>query len=198
MSEAKTRLEPFSFDKLADLFVEVRSMTPPSQLHGLLCGQLCAGLRPDHKSWLDAAAEQMATSDEMSVRVRAGLVDFYDVVLGDISASDLSFSLLLPESDETVGQRTDALGQWCSGFLSGFGAAGVIGSKLSEEATGVLNDLAQIAQVQADDLEESEDSEKDFFEVCEYVRMATLMLFGESQENKAVQETQANKSDAIH
>ena len=199
MSEPMTQLEPFTFDKLADLFVEARSMTPPSQLHGLLCGQFSAGLRPDHKNWLNAATEQMAISGEMSVTVRSGLVDFYDVVLGDLSASDLSFALLLPENDEPVGQRTEALGQWCSGFISGFGAAAGKGSELSEEAAGVLRDLAQISQVQADDLEESEDAEKDFFEVSEYVRMATLMLFGETQNSEASQSPSSPKSsDVIH
>ncbi|MTI13304.1 UPF0149 family protein [Sansalvadorimonas verongulae] len=206
MSEATTQLEPFTFDKLADLFVEARSMTPPSQLHGMLCGQFCAGMRPDHKGWLDAATEQMALSGEMSVTVRAGLVDFYDVVLGDLSASDLSFALLLPENEETIGQRTEALGQWCSGFISGFGASSITKTQLSEEAAGVLTDLAQISQVQAEDMEESEDAEKDFFEVCEYARMAALMLFNESQDQRASKAKTANNpfdssqknSDVIH
>ncbi|CAM3426869.1 UPF0149 family protein [Parendozoicomonas haliclonae] len=184
----------FSFDRLGDLFVEARSFTSPSQLHGLLCGQLCAGLRPSQKSWLDAAASQMSCAEELPVNVRSGLVDLYDVVLADLDSEDLSFKPMLPEADTTVGQRAEALGQWCSGFISGFGMAGIARDKLSEEASGVITDLAQISLVSTDELEESEESEKDFFEVCEYVRMAALMLFNEFQDSQDKKEQQEQHS----
>ena len=199
MTDRVTNKEPFSFDQLSNLFVEAQSFTSPSQLHGLLCGQLSAGLRPSHQSWLEAAADQMACAQDLDVRTRSRLVDFYDAVLADISLEDLSFHLLLPDTDESVEQRAEALGAWCSGFLSGYGMAGVDQKKLSEEAMGALTDLAQIAQVQADDLEASEETEKDFFEVCEYVRMAALMLFNEHQDdNSSAGKVQTHGNASVH
>ena len=74
-------------------------------------------------------------------------------------------------------KRTEALGQWCQGFLHGFGVnAG--GLELSTDAKEVLQDLAAISQVQ-DALEESEDGEADYMEVQEYLRVAPLLLFSE-------------------
>lgn len=67
------------------------------------------------------------------------------------------------------------MGQWCEGFLGGFGLVERSG-ELSEEADSALRDFAAIAQVQTD-LEESEANEVDYMEVMEYVRMAVLMLF---------------------
>ncbi|WP_032672962.1 UPF0149 family protein, partial [Pseudomonas syringae] len=88
--------------------------------------------------------------------------------------------LLLPGDDEPLTERAAALGQWCQGFLAGFGLA--IGEKvLGSEAKAVLEDLAAIAQVQ-DALEESEDGETDFMEVMEYMRVAPLLLFTEFNE----------------
>ena len=43
----------------------------------------------------------------------------------------------------------------------------------------MLADIAQIAQIQTDDIAEDEESERDLFEVGEYVRMVVLMLFQE-------------------
>ena len=71
------------------------------------------------------------------------------------------------------------MGQWCQGFLSGFGLTRRAYS-LSDEANEVLRDLAAIAQVQ-DALEESEDGESDYMEVMEYLRVAPLLLFTETK-----------------
>ena len=74
-----------------------------------------------------------------------------------------------------------ALGEWCQGFLHGFGVnAG--GLELSTDAKEVLQDLAAISQVQ-DALEESEDGEGDYMEVMEYLRVAPLLLFTETRKS---------------
>ena len=76
-----------------------------------------------------------------------------------------------------LAERAKALGQWCQGFLDGFGM--VVGNApLSAEAMEVLQDLSAIAQVQSG-LEESEDGESDYMEVMEYLRVAPLLLFAE-------------------
>jgi uncharacterized protein YgfB (UPF0149 family) len=85
--------------------------------------------------------------------------------------------LLLPGDETALAERAVALGQWCQGFLAGFGQnAG--GLELSVEAKEVLQDLVAISQVQ-DALEESEDGESDYMEVMEYLRVAPLLLFTE-------------------
>ncbi len=76
-----------------------------------------------------------------------------------------------------LAQRTEALGQWCQGFLAGFGLTAREGS-LTGEAEEVLQDMAAIAQVQGQ-LEDSEDGETDYMEVMEYLRVAPLLLFAE-------------------
>ena len=95
----------------------------------------------------------------------------------------LAHELLLPSDDAPLTERAAALGQWCQGFLAGFGLNSRDSSALSVEATEVLQDLAAIAQVQ-DALEESDDGESDYMEVMEYLRVAPLLLFTET--NKTV------------
>jgi len=89
--------------------------------------------------------------------------------------------LLLPTDDAPLTERAAALGQWCQGFLHGFGV-NASGLELSTDAKEVLQDLAAISQVQ-DALEESEDGEGDYMEVMEYLRVAPLLLFTETQKS---------------
>ena len=108
-----------------------------------------------------------------------------------------SFSLLLPDGDNGIEDRTQALGQWCSGFISGYGQASVSRDGLSEDASSALTDIAQISQVQAEEMEETEETERDFFEVCEYVRLAVLMLFSE-QHNQKPPSQPSQQSSSLH
>jgi uncharacterized protein YgfB (UPF0149 family) len=102
------------------------------------------------------------------------------MVKGELTGSDVTVVLLLPTDDAPLADRAAALGQWCQGFLSGFGLNCRDSSMLSTEATEVLQDLAAISQVQ-DALEESDDGENDYMEVMEYLRVAPLLLFSETR-----------------
>jgi uncharacterized protein YgfB (UPF0149 family) len=147
----------------------------PAELHGLLLGRSCAGAGFDNEGWFADASVLLETEPQDTVR--QALIGLQEMVKGELTSDDMTVVLLLPGDDDPLTERATALGQWCQGFLSGFGmSAG--GRTLSLEATEVLQDLAAIAQVQ-DALEESEDGESDYMEVMEYLRVAPLLLFTE-------------------
>lgn len=147
----------------------------PAELHGLLLGRSCAGAGFDADAWLADAANALEV--EPSDTVRNALIGLQEMVKGELSGEDIAIVLLLPGDDAPLTERAAALGQWCQGFISGFGLnAG--GKDLSIEAKEVLQDLVAISQVQ-DALEESEDGENDYMEVMEYLRVAPLLLFTE-------------------
>jgi uncharacterized protein len=147
----------------------------PAELHGLLLGRSCAGAGFDIEPWLIDAAELLGSAAEDSVR--QALIGLQEMVKNELSSNDVTVVLLLPSDDAPLGERAVALGQWCQGFLGGFGLT-VRDKALSAEAMEVLQDLSAIAQVQ-NALEESEDGESDYMEVMEYLRVAPLLLFSE-------------------
>ena len=153
----------------------------PAELHGLLLGRSCAGAGFDTEGWLIDAAELL--ENEPQDNVRNALIGLQEMVKGELTGEDMTVVLLLPSDDAPLTERAAALGQWCQGFLAGFGLNSRDSSALSVEATEVLQDLAAIAQVQ-DALEESDDGESDYMEVMEYLRVAPLLLFTET--NKTV------------
>ncbi|MCK5894231.1 MAG: UPF0149 family protein [Endozoicomonadaceae bacterium] len=182
MTTNVSELIPVGFDRLSSLFLELRSYQSPSELHGLLCGQCCAGFRLTRNDWLAMVVEHMAISQPLESDVKSTLFQLYDDTLAQLKSEYYYFQPLLPDDDEPLGQRAQVIGQWCQGFLGGYGLSGRAADELSEEATSILKDFASIAQIAFDDLDESESSEKDFFEICEYLRIAALMLFGEHNE----------------
>lgn len=182
MTDAKPQLN-YVFDDFADMFVELGAFGTPSELHGLLTGQLAAGVRADVEAWLAMVVAHLDVQAIEDDDDKAELVVLYDMVLEQLTEADFGFQLLLPEDDAELAGRTESLGAWCSGFLSGFGL-GFDQSKqnLSSEITDSMEDLANIAQVSFDADEEdlAEDSaEISYVELVEYVRLAAMMVFAE-------------------
>ncbi len=162
----------FSF---ATLLATSGQAVSPAELHGLLLGRSCAGAGFEAEPWLADAAELLG--DSLPDNLRQALIGLQEMVRSELTGADMAVVVLLPPDEAALPERAAALGQWCQGFLDGFGMT--IGDEaLSAEAMEVLQDLASIAQVQSA-LEESEDGESDYMEVMEYLRVAPLLLFTE-------------------
>ncbi|WP_027610491.1 YecA family protein [Pseudomonas sp. URIL14HWK12:I6] len=166
------------YQAFATLLTSSGHNVSPAELHGLLLGRSCAGAGFNADEWLIDAAELL--ENEPQDNVRNALIGLQEMVKGELTGDDVTVVLLLPTDDAPLADRAAALGQWCQGFLSGFGLNCRDSSMLSTEATEVLQDLAAISQVQ-DALEESEDGESDYMEVMEYLRVAPLLLFSETR-----------------
>ena len=178
MADTETAVS-YCFDDFADMFVELGAFGTPSELHGLMCGQLAAGVRFDADAWLAMVVAHLDVQEIEDDDDKAELVGLYEQALGQFSDGGFSFSLLLPDDDTELAARAESLGSWCSGFLGGFGLAfDRDKQKLNEEVTETMDDLSQIALVSLDDDDDPE-AEQSLMELVEYVRMAALMVFSE-------------------
>ena len=187
-----------NFDDLCNLLVPLGTINSPSELHGLLCGKLSGGAELNEIRWLLDAVEFLDFTQAPDENVRTALSLLYHTTLAQLS-DGFSLKLLLPEDDADLSQRTAALGQWCYGFLTGFGSAGKTDRVMNEEAEDGLRDLAAIAHIAVEDSEEESD-ETDFVEVSEYVRMLAASLYLEfaAEANKAIAAANAPASNQIH
>ncbi|PIE20884.1 MAG: hypothetical protein CSA61_00115 [Neptuniibacter caesariensis] len=175
------------FEVVANMLVEEGvGLVSPAELHGLVCGHLAAGARLQPTALIQIACELMDTDALVHESSKVTLVNLYSATAAALESMDLEFQMLLPDDENEISQRAEALGRWCQNFLAGFGLYGKhTDTSLSTEAKETLNDLGQIAQVSAE-VEELEENEADLMEVQEYVRMAVLMLFTEC--NQALEE----------
>lgn len=194
-----TTLPPLNFDELCDLLVPLGTINSPSELHGLLCGKLCGGAQLSEVHWLLDAVEFLDFTQAPDERVRNALTQLYQTSLTQLG-DGFSLKLMLPDDEVELSQRTAALGQWCYGFLTGFGSAGKADRVLTDDVEDGLRDLAAIAQIAIEDGEDDAD-EADFAEVSEYVRMLAASLFLEfgAEALQAAKATIAPpSSDQIH
>lgn len=187
-----------NFDDFCNLIAPLGAINSPSELHGLLCGKLSGGAELSETRWLLDAVEFLDFTQAPDERVREALTSLYHQTLQQLR-DGFGLRLLLPDDDSDLSQRTATLGQWCYGFLTGFGSAGKTERILTEEAEDGLRDLAAISQIAVEDGDESD--EADYVEVTEYIRQLAASLFLEyaAQTNKAsVDSVAIPASDQIH
>jgi len=185
MSEPAMAEDPVDFDQLSALLRDFGALQSAAELHGLLVGYLAAGRRPSRSEWLRIANEQADLSRNPDEVAGDLLQALYQQTLTTLLGSELEFQLLLPDDDATLLERVNSLGQWAQGFLLGYGLAG---NTTTDDAELVesLRDLAAIAQIAADDENETEDSsESDLFAICEYVRLTATDIFWRNEEGTA-------------
>ena len=146
--------------------------TTPAELHGAVSGWLAGG-GDDAPGWLGrllADAEAGEADDTLQVLRAATAAQLEDRSFG--------FTLLLPEAEATLYQRSAALFEWCRGFLGAFGLAAGEAQGLSEEGREALADLAKLAAAAPQDSGDDED-ESALAEIEEFVRVAALLLHGD-------------------
>lgn len=166
-----------AYTAFVNLLVSQGQHFSPAELHGLLVGHSCAGAGFTVDAWLENAAQLF--DGEIPATLQPALVGLQDMLKTEICAEDcLAITLLLPGDDDALTLRSQALGEWCQGFLSGFG--GSIGSKkLSDEAREILEDYIAVAQIIEPEGDDNSTDETSFMEVSEYLRMTAVYLFTE-------------------
>jgi uncharacterized protein YgfB (UPF0149 family) len=153
----------------------------PAELHGLVCGAITAGFVLDEGRWHELT--QLAG-------VELGAEDSPAVLLAllrgsqSMDADDFGFEPLLPDDDVPLTERLQALSAWCDGYLLAFGVANPDSSLLSEDASGALEDLVEVAQVDSDVSRGDEEAEWQYAEVREFVKAAALLIREELRESE--------------
>ena len=175
-----SKVRPLVFDEVCDLFVALGANNSPSEMHGLLGGQLAAGKRMGLEDWLGEAREFIDTEAGFTKEQREQLQFIYMSTLTTLADEQLGFYPLLPEDEAEFEQRLACLSFWCQGFLAGFALVEKKVADLPEVVNDALNDLAAISQLQTDEDDSWDNSaEDDYMQIVEYVRLAAMNIFME-------------------
>ncbi len=166
------------FDIFCDSLLSLGAINSPSELQGLVCGKLAGGAKIELAQWSKDAVEFLDLTSTPDEHTDEMLSAVFTATQGQLEEAEFGLQLLLPDDDADLGMRAECLGQWCHGFLTGFGSAGISGDRtLSADVTDAVRDLAAIVQIGTE--EDSESSEADFMEVVEYVRIAAITVHAE-------------------
>jgi uncharacterized protein len=167
------------FDKFCQtLAIDKTLSVHPAEIHGLGCGILAAGFRPETATLF----QQISTYVGEEMIHNEVVTDFFHNSLKTLESDDFEFQLCLPDDDTyALPERAESLSAWCLGFLHGFAA---VQNPLSMEARELLRDLAEISQLDAISLDseglnsaEEDENESHYAELTEFVRLAVVSLF---------------------
>jgi hypothetical protein len=169
--------DPRLFQRIGRQLAAADIEAEPSEVHGVLCGLLCAG-RPDALDrWLDELFAGVVSGDLLVQECKDALRKLYRDTLADIDDPGLGFSLLIPDEHHSVRERTAAVRGWCDGFLYGLGIAGIARDRdLSAETREALNDFSEITRVDVDQVTDSEADQESLIELTEFLWVAAMLI----------------------
>jgi uncharacterized protein YgfB (UPF0149 family) len=163
------------YDEVQLVLNEANCPYTPAEVHGYICGNLCITKGKTASNWDKVFFKNLSISPHTAAKLN----ELAEVSFHLISEFSFEFSLLLPKDDLDINIRTESLGLWCQGFLTGLKDPTALLKSGSTEANEALNDIIEIAQVSYGDINNSEEDETAYFELVEYVRLAIVMLFQE-------------------
>lgn len=161
---------------LSRVLRDLRLGIDASEMHGSLIGYLCGG-GSAATDWLSAL---QIDHEDATLTQHPLLARLYARSLDQLADLQFGFAPLLPDDDEPLRIRADALIEWCRGFLGGVGLADAVNriDQLTGDAAEVLPDIARIAAARPE-YGDGEEDEKALAEVLEFVRVGVLLLHEE-------------------
>lgn len=170
---ASTGIPEFTMASWADwstALAQAKLGITPAELHGSLAGYLCAGWGGHAHELMTALALESGDAgadDALHACVDAAARDIH-VKLG----KGVAVEPLLP--DGSVGERANAMVDWCRGFLGGLGLTGVLEQRGRDpDVDSVVADFGRIASMH---LEAYDDDEASLIEVLDFIRSGIAHL----------------------
>lgn len=163
-----------TFNELSQALASAGCRSDAAECHATLAGLICAGPPPD-ADWM----AQITGGGDSLDNCRDVLLRLRDELQADLSGGAMAFDLLLPADDDELSARTDALAQWCQGFLYGLTVGGIkAGEALPGDVGEVISDFSRLSEAQHDG-EAAEEDEQSYVELCEYVRVGAQLVYEE-------------------
>jgi uncharacterized protein len=163
------------FDMTQTALEQLDANVDAAEAHGTLSALLIdnAGFA----TWLGHTLDELPDKGNVLAAEQLGVLEqLFEQTREQLYNEDLSFALLLPDDSDDFGLRLLGLSGWCQGFLYGFGVCGAANEdSLDDESRECLSDLLEISKLGHDE-ETSDETEQQYVEIVEHVRVATLLL----------------------
>lgn len=160
-----------------------------AESQAIAAGMLVVNIAADKLAWVKLIIGDVDEGNNNQHRAIASLGELFEQTKYQLQDSNLEFNLLLPDDDDPISHRFNAVQDWCRGFLTGVAMSGINvegdNSTLPEDSRDLLKDFANISSSGDFDFddEQGEDAESEIAlaEIIEYLRMGALLINEELQ-----------------
>jgi uncharacterized protein len=169
-------------DDISTLNLSVSS----SNLHGVICGYLCAGAIRGGDAYIRALMAAHPKNETTRTAALA-LFNLFAITEQQMNRQICEFELLLPDEQEPLDLRAKAFSEWCEGYMQGAALVGLEQHDFeNEETKEALQHISEFANLDYQTIEISEEDERSFMEVCEYTRVAVMHIHTDLQLNPLI------------
>ena len=165
------------------------------QTHGLLCSRLALAGAEGASRWLAQVLADTDPENTLCTECQAMLEALCTSTWQQLSERQSDFMLLLPDDDDSAQVRTEAMGQWCEGFLHGL-VSEAHGDELrerlaSDPLSDIIKDLLEITRASVGEEADEQATDNAFAELVEYLRVAAQLTYEELAEFREPSTTQS-------
>jgi uncharacterized protein YgfB (UPF0149 family) len=165
------------FKDFEDVLATAGSLADAAEAHGSLCGALCSMSPYKMQDWVnEILPDGAALSDEAA----AMLEKVFTATATSFGEQGMEFEPLLPDDEQPLNGRANALALWCTGFLYGLGTGHISDLEaLNGDVGEIVRDFTEISRATGDDAEADESNEQAYAELVEFIRVAAQVVFEE-------------------
>ena len=165
------------FKDFEDVLATAGSLADAAEAHGSLCGALCSMSPYRMQDWInEILPDGAALSDESA----AMLERVFTATAASFGEQGMEFEPLLPDDEQPLNGRANALALWCTGFLYGLGTGHISDLEaLNGDVGEIVRDFTEISRATGDDAEADESNEQAYAELVEFIRVAAQVVFEE-------------------
>ena len=181
-----------NYENLNSILGEHDFTATASEVHGLLTGLIAGGMFKESDDYLHHMAELFNNGLSVKGSLKKGLQEMVSDIFSQFESEDMSFELMLMDEDETLSDQAVELLNWVQYFLVGFGFNKRDLKTASNELREIIEDFTNITRMDTE-LEDSNETQADFYEIIEFIRISAVLCHQEFGKAANVEE-QTNKT----
>jgi hypothetical protein len=165
------------FKDFEDVLATAGSLADAAEAHGSLCGALCSMSPYKMQDWVnEILPDGAALSDESAAMIEL----VFTATATSFGEQGMEFEPLLPDDEQPLNGRANALALWCTGFLYGLGTGHISDLEaLNGDVGEIVRDFTEISRATGDDADADESNEQAYAELVEFIRVAAQVVFEE-------------------
>jgi len=168
------------YEPINQALTRVDALMNAAEAHGILCGMLCGEHKIDKALWIKHVLGETVNGDILADEAGRRLSLLKAYTFEKLDAPECSFTPLLPDDEQSIFVRTQALGGWCEGFLFGMGLCGVKNLKaFPENLQEFIEDVMSISRIAPVNEAHNEEDEESYMQLIEYIRVGVMDIYQE-------------------